>query len=135
MCKMVSSQVFFYRNFLFFKLLGGQVGKKVPKMTKTKDHLIVVCRLLCICVKDIIYRVFSLFQKFYFSVVSGVKRLKMVQNDKKLCAPISETIDHIIVIFDTHVENDNISGYFFLFFQNCNFVGPYGSKRAKNSPI
>ena len=59
----------------------------------------------------------------------------MVQNDKKLCAPISETIDHIIVIFDTHVENDNISGYFFLFFQNCNFVGPYGSKRAKNSPI
>ena len=110
------------------------MGKKVPKMTKTKDHLIVVCCLLCICVKDIIYRVFSLFQKFYFSNVSGVKRLKMVQNDKKLCAPICGTIDHMIVIFGTHVENDNISGYFFLFFQNCNFLGPYGSKRAKNSP-
>ena len=110
MCKMVISQVFFYPNFLFFKLLGGQVGKKVPKMTKTKDHLIVVCCLLCICVKDIIYRVFSLFQKFYFSNVSGVKRLKMVQNNKKLCAPICGTIDHMLVIYGTHMENDNISG-------------------------
>ena len=134
MWKMVISQVFFYPNFLFFKLLGGQMGKKRSKMTKTKDHLIVVCLLLCICVKDIIYRVFSLFQKFYFSVVSGVKRLKMVQNDKKLCAPISGTIDHMIVIFGTHVENDNISSYFFLFSQNCNFLGPFGNKRAKNSP-
>ena len=103
-------------------------------MTKTKDHLIAVCCLSCICVKDIIYRVFSLFQKFYFSVASGVKSLKMVQNDKKLYAPISGTIDHMIVIFGTHVENHNISGYFFIFFQNCNFLDPYGSKRAKSNP-
>ena len=39
----------------------------------------------------------------------------MLQNDKKLCAHISGTIDHMIVIYGTHVENDNISGYFFLF--------------------
>ena len=91
------------------------MGKKGSKMTKTKDHLIVVCRSSCICVKDIIYRFLSFFQKFYFSVISGVKRLKMVQNDRKLCAPISGTIDHMIVICGTHVEIDNISGYFLVF--------------------
>ena len=91
------------------------MGKKGSKMTKTKDHLIVVCRLSCICVKDIIYRVFSLFQKFYFLVSSGVKRLKMVLNDKKLCAPISVTIDHMIVIM-VHMWKLIISLVNFLFF-------------------
>ena len=107
------------------------MGKKWSKMTKTKDHLIVVCRLSCICVKDIIYRLFFRFQKFYFSVISGVKRLKMVQNDKKLCAPISGTMDHMIVIYGTHVEIDNISGYFFVFSKIVIFWVPTEVKGQK----
>ena len=55
----------------------------------------------------------------YFGVSSGVKEQKMVQNDKKLSVAlcISESIHHIIVIFGTHFQNDDISRCFFHFFK------------------
>ena len=45
---------------------------------------------------------------------------------------ISESIHHTIVIFGTHLKNDDISRCFFSFFQNVDFLGCSGAKRAKN---
>ena len=33
------------------------------------------------------------------------------------------TVPHMIVVFDTHVQNDDISSNFFSFFQNSDFLG------------
>ena len=55
----------------------------------------------------------------------------MVQNEKKFCAPISGTIDHMSAIFGTHVENDDISGYFFVFFKIVIFWFPTEVKGQK----
>ena len=47
---------------------------------------------------------FFSFSKFLFSrLLGGVKRQKMVQNDKKNCLSRSGTIHHMIVIYGTHV--------------------------------
>ena len=55
----------------------------------------------------------------FFAVSSGVKGQKMVQNDKKLSVVlhISDSIHHMIVIFGTHLKNDDISRGFFHFFK------------------
>ena len=55
----------------------------------------------------------------FFGVSSGVKGQKMVQNDKKLSVVlrISDSIYHMIVIFGTHLKNDDISRCFFHFFK------------------
>ena len=45
---------------------------------------------------------------------------------------ISGNIHHMVFIYGTHVENDNISSCFFSFYQNCDFPGCKGSKRATN---
>ena len=57
---------------------------------------------------------------FIFGVVSGVEGHKMVQNDKNILSValhISETIHHMIVIYGTLVETNNISRCFFHFFK------------------
>ena len=41
---------------------------------------------------------------------------------------------HMIVIYDTHVENDSFSRHFFSFFQNFDFSGCQEGKRGKNGP-
>ena len=58
----------------------------------------------------------------------------MAQNDRKLSVTlrISESIHDTIVIFGTHLKNDDISRCFFSFFQNVDFLGCSGAKRAKN---
>ena len=55
------------------------------------------------------------FPNLIFSVNIRVKGEKMAQNDKKFMSVtlhISGSIHHMIVIFGTHVQNDNVSRYF-----------------------
>ena len=65
--------------------------------------------------------IFFIFSKFlFFGCAREVKVEKMVQNDKKILSvvlSISGTIHHMIVIYITPVQNDNISGQFFYFFK------------------
>ena len=63
----------------------------------------------------------------------------MIQNDKRFCLSlhISETVPHMIVIFDTHVQNDDISSNFFHFFEILTFwvfrrEGVKGQKMTHN---
>ena len=45
---------------------------------------------------------------------------------------ISGTVPHMIMVFGTHVWNDNVSSNFCLFFQDCDFLG--FSKFIKKCP-
>ena len=71
----------------------------------------------------------------FFGVSSGLKEQKMVQNDKKLSVVlhISDSIHHMIMIFGTqkwwHLQ------MLFSFFQNVDFLGCSGAKRAKNDQL
>ena len=60
----------------------------------------------------------------------------MAQNDKKLCLSYSLSQEpHMIVVFGTHMLNDDISSNFFHFFKIQIFwVSRGGGKRAKNDP-
>ena len=62
-----------------------------------------------------------------FRVFSGVKVQKNVPKWQKFLSfslSISETMPHMIVVFDTHVWNEDISSIFFSsFFQNPDFSG------------
>ena len=80
---------------------------------------------------------FQYFKILIFRIVSGVKGQKMTQNEKKLSAAlhISRTIRRMIVIYGTHVQNDNISRCFLHFFKILilQFVsGIKGQKMTQN---
>ena len=66
---------------------------------------------------------------WFFWVVSGVKGQKMAQNGKKVCHA-SYLRKHIS--YDFQLWYNNIPSFFFPFYQNCDFSGCYGNKRAKN---
>ena len=58
----------------------------------------------------------------------------MAQNEKKILfvtLHISGTIHHMIVIYGTQVQNDNISRGFFCFFENLIFWVAMEAKRQK----
>ena len=63
--------------------------------------------------------IFHFFKIFIFQVVIGVKGQKIAQNDEILSATlhISGTIYHMMVIYGTHVQNDNIPYNFSHFFK------------------
>ena len=73
---------------------------------------------------------FHFFKILIFWVVKGQE---MVQNDKKLCLPCSISQEPYIICFSFMVHMCKIWAIF-SFFQNFDFLGCYGSKRAKNSP-
>ena len=90
------------------------------------------------CVKRWYLQVFFfiLFKILIFWVVSGVKRQKMAQNDKKLCLSCFMYLETFIIrlSFMVHLCNMMISPCIFSFFQNFHFLGCYGGKETKISP-
>ena len=99
------------------------------------------------------------FQILIFGVNSWVKGQKMAQNDEKLSVALhtSGSIHHMIVIFGSHVLNNDISRCFFHFFSMIfqivrevtgqemppspppqffleGWVGRGGDKKGKNDP-
>ena len=96
------------------------------------------CFLANLCKMMISPNSFFIFSKFWFcGLLVGWKGKKWPKMKKKFLSVtlhISGTIHHMIVIYGTQVQNDNISSGFFLFFRKSNFLGCYGSKTAKNDP-
>ena len=100
---MIFPGIFFFNfsKFWFSGLLVGWKGKKWPGMTKNsircapyfRNHTSYDC---------------------HFWVCLWAKNAKMTQSDKILSVTlhISGSIHHMIVIFGTHVQNDNVSRYF-----------------------
>ena len=90
------------------------------------------------CTYPVCFSHFS--QILIFRVNSGVKgqkkKKKRAQNDKNsVMLHISGTIHHMIIIYGTLMENDNISRSFFLFFKILIFWvvrGVKGQKMAQN---
>ena len=88
----------------------------------------------CTYVNDDISSCFFLFFKILiFWAVRGVKWQEIAQNEKQQLH-LYVMHHHQIIIFCTHMYNDNISRLFFHFFQNFYFSGCQRGKRAKNSP-
>ena len=136
MCKMVTSPdafLIFSKFWFSFQVVvggggGGERGvgiKRAKNSTKWQKNYVPFtlylrnrisydCGFWYACVKWwYLQQVFSLFQNVNFLVVQGVKRTK---NDPKLTILslmlfISGTVDHIIKIFGTQVQNNNISKY------------------------
>ena len=91
----------------------------------------------CTYVNDDISSCFFLFFKILiFWAVRGVKWLEIAQNEKQqlhlyVMHHISGTIHHQIIIFCTHMYNDNISRLFFIFFKIFIFRAVRGVKGQK----
>ena len=79
-----------------------------------------------ICIKWFLQAFFSFFWNFVFSGFYGSKSAKKWSKITKNSVCQTHTlwaIHHMIVISGTHVQNDSISRYFFLIFQNFDFLG------------
>ena len=63
--------------------------------------------------------VFFIFKKILtLRVVRGKKGQKIAQNDKKILSFLlrtSGTVPHMIVVFGTHLQNDDYIFFFFIF--------------------
>ena len=81
--------------------------------------------------------VFLIFSKFWFSgLLGGCKREKAVQYVKKFCLLYSISQEPYIILLHlwyTYVKWWYLQGCF-LFIQNCDFVGCWEGKKAKNRP-
>ena len=73
---------------------------------------------------------FSFFQNFDFLVCERATNGPRWQKILSVVLDVSGTIHHMIVIYCTHVWNDNTSRYFFIFSKFC-FFRLLGAKRAK----
>ena len=130
LCKMIISPGVF---FIFFKIMIFSVVRRVkgqkmnqndkkfyPSCLISQEPCIIWMSFMVHLCKMIISRgVFFIFFKIMiFWVIRWVKGQKMNQNDKKILSvmlDISGTIHHMIVIYGTHVQNDNISMCFLHF--------------------
>ena len=77
---------------------------------------------------------FFFFDIFVFWTVRGVKGQNMVKDGEKILSValhVSGTIHHMILIYGTHVEKDNISSFFLHFFQILIFGVNSGAKEEK----
>ena len=145
---MISPSLFFFHFFQisFFGLLeGGQRGK----MTQNDKRLCSLCLIsqeLYIIWSSFMVHISCFFSHFsqilIFRVNSGVKGQKKKKKKKRaqkyknsVMLHISGTIHHMIIIYGTLMENDNISRSFFLFFKILIFWvvrGVKGQKMAQN---
>ena len=121
----------FFWDFIFWAVTGIK-GQKMAQDDKKsvccssylRNHVSYDCHLwymhLCKMILSLGY-FFHFFKILILWVVkggAGVNGQKMVQNEKKLChAPYLMNHIHMILIYGTHVENDNISRMFFHFFK------------------
>ena len=131
--------IFSILKFWFSRLSRECKCKKWPKMAKIfvwstlhfRNHISYDFHLLYICMykwlisagiffiffRILIFGIIRVEGKSLGGEVLVIKGQKMAQNDKKFCLSlrIPGTIHHMIVIFDTHELNDNISSKFFHF--------------------
>ena len=127
-------------------LSRGWQGKKWPKMKKKFFLWHVLFQELYIIWSSFKYlqAFFSFFWKILILEIireggtgeggrgGGVKEQNLAQNYKKCCVSlrISGTVHHMIIIFGTHTQNDDISNNLFLFLKFW-FLEFLGGKRAK----
>ena len=149
-CKMMISpgMFFIFAKFWFFGLLQGVKEQKTVQNDKKfcpshapylRNHTSYDFHLWYTCVKWLYLQVFFLFFIILiFWVVRGVKVQKNGPKWQKILSVmlhVSGTIHHIIVIYGTHVSNDNICRcFFFHFFKFWFFLLLVRYKRAKNGP-
>ena len=101
-----------------------------------KPYIIWLSFMVHLCKIIISPSAFFIFSKFWSSGLLGGKRGKNSPKWQKILSvtpDISQAIHHMIVIYGTHMENDDIS-MFFLFFQNFIFWVVMGVKGQKNGP-
>ena len=93
------------------------------------------CFLANLCKMMISPNSFFIFSNFWFcGLLVGWKGKKWPKMKKKILSVtlhISVTIHHMIVIYGTQVQNDNISSGFFCFFENLIFWVVMEAKRQK----
>ena len=130
----------------FFQVVsGGKRAKNGPEWQKilslmlhisgTIHHMIVIFGTH-VWNDNISRCCFHFFKILIFRVVRGVKRAKMVQNEKIFCLScfISQEPCIIWLSFMVHMCKIISAGVFFSYFQNFDFSGCYRGKRAKNGP-
>ena len=137
-CKMMISLGFFFHCFLILFFLAAR-RVKVQKVVKMKNKnyirqaLYLRNSILCdhnfwhTCVKWwYLQALFFIFSKFWFSrVLSGGKMSRNSPYWQKILSVAlnnSGTINHIIAICGTQVQNDHVS-WLFSFYQNFDFSG------------
>ena len=126
---MISPGVFFlFLSFSFFGLLGGKREKCSPKwkmITSVTWHIsekvyAMIMNFGTLVWNDMIFVFLVFFDISIFEAVREVKGQKMAPDDKKVQSVtlrISGTIYHMIVIYNTLVQNDHVSRCFFHFFR------------------
>ena len=139
---MISPSLFFFSffpNFIFRVVRGGSMTQNDKRLCSLR----LISQELYIIWSSFMVHISCFFSHFsqilIFRVNSGVKgqkKKKRAQNDKNsVMLHISGTIHHMIIIYGTLMENDNISRSFFLFFKILIFWvvrGVKGQKMAQN---
>ena len=117
----------FFHNYNFLVWKGFKRAKTGPKWQKilsfelhiwgTVHHMIVIC--VTQVWNDVISRQFLYFFKILiFRLLAGgrAKYGPKWQNIMSVSLRISGTVPHMIMVFGTHLQNDDISSIFFFFF-------------------
>ena len=116
---------FHFFKIIIFRFVSGVKGQKIDRNDKKlcpscsifqEPYIIWLSFMVHMCKIIISPGVFSFFQKFDLSGVKGKKKKTLIwQKIMSITLHISKTIHNMIVMYDTHVQSDNISRIFFIF--------------------